>query len=93
MIGTTAGVKIMVATRPVDFRRGVVRQSAQTCKINGVDPLAHLTDVLTMNVAGHSNRDIDQLLPWAYRTQALKAVARERRLQIGYETSLMKWNR
>ncbi|MET4037628.1 hypothetical protein ABIB94_009146, partial [Bradyrhizobium sp. JR7.2] len=26
-------------------------------------------------VSGHPNRDIDQLLPWAYRTQFLKAVA------------------
>ncbi|MET4155569.1 hypothetical protein ABIC08_006248, partial [Bradyrhizobium sp. RT9b] len=25
--------------------------------------------------SGHPNRDIDQLLPWAYRTQFLKAVA------------------
>jgi hypothetical protein len=39
------------------------------------DPLAYLTDVLTRIVNGHPNRDIDQLLPWAYRAQALKAVA------------------
>ncbi|QIG97733.1 transposase domain-containing protein [Bradyrhizobium sp. 6(2017)] len=36
---------------------------------------AYLTDVLTRIVNGHPNRDIDQLLPWAYRAQALKAVA------------------
>ena len=35
----------------------------------------YLTDVLTRIVNGHPNRDIDQLLPWAYRAQALKAVA------------------
>lgn len=40
-----------------------------------VDPLTYLTDVLTRIVNGHTNRDIDQLLPWAYRAQALKAVA------------------
>ncbi|WP_247385426.1 MULTISPECIES: transposase domain-containing protein, partial [unclassified Bradyrhizobium] len=47
----------------------------ETCKINDVDPLAYLTDVLTRIVNGHPNRDIDLLLPWAYRAQALKAVA------------------
>jgi len=47
----------------------------ETCKLNEIDPLAYLTDVLTRIVNGHSNRDIDQLLPWAYRKQELKAVA------------------
>src|SRR4051794_17040517 len=47
----------------------------ETCKLNDVDPLAYLTDVLTRIVNGHPNSDIDQLLPWAYRRQALKAVA------------------
>jgi transposase len=47
----------------------------ETCKINDVDPLAYLTGVLTRIVNGHPNRDIDQLLPWAYRAQNLKAVA------------------
>ncbi|MFG3594579.1 transposase domain-containing protein [Bradyrhizobium sp. RDI18] len=46
-----------------------------TCKLNDIDPLAYLTDVLTRIVNGHPNRDIDQLLPWAHRAQALKAVA------------------
>lgn len=50
-------------------------ETCKTCKLNDVDPLAYLTDVLTKIVNGHPNRDIDQLLPWAYRTQALKAVA------------------
>src|SRR3954464_13551505 len=47
----------------------------ETCKLNDVDPLAYLTDVLTRIVNGHPNSDIDKLLPWAYRRQALKAVA------------------
>jgi hypothetical protein len=34
-----------------------------------------LTDVLTRIVNGHSNSKIDQLLPWAYQRQDLKAVA------------------
>jgi hypothetical protein len=47
----------------------VVASLIETCKINGVDPLTDLTDVLTKIVNGHPNRDIDQLLPWAYCTQ------------------------
>jgi hypothetical protein len=54
---------------------GIVRRAALTCKLNDVNPLAYLTDVLTRIVNGHPNSDIDQLLPWAYRRQALKAVA------------------
>src|SRR4029079_17772400 len=47
----------------------------ETCKLNDVDPLGYLTDVLTRIVNGHPNSDIDQLMPWAYRKQDLKAVA------------------
>jgi len=47
----------------------------ETCKINDVDPLGCLTDVLTRIANGHPNRDIDALLPWAYRKQDLRAVA------------------
>ena len=46
----------------------------ETCKLNEVDPLAYLIDVLSKIVGGHANRDIDQLLPWVYR-QPVKAVA------------------
>lgn len=53
----------------------VVASLIETCKINDVDPLAYLTDFLTRIVKGHPNCNIDQLLPWAYRTQSLKAVA------------------
>jgi len=45
-------------------------------KLNDVDPLAYLTDVLTRIVNGHPNIQIDQLLPWAYPyTTGLKAAA------------------
>jgi hypothetical protein len=47
----------------------------ETCKLNDVDLLAYLTDVLTRIVNGHPNSDIDQLLPWSYRQPDLKAVA------------------
>jgi transposase len=47
----------------------------ETCKLNDVDPLGYLTDVLNRIANGHLDRDIDQLLPWAYGRQNLKAVA------------------
>src|SRR6201996_1110532 len=47
----------------------------ETCKLNEIDPLSYLTDVLARIVNGHPNRDIDALLPWAYRKQHLRAVA------------------
>ena len=53
----------------------IIASMVETCKLNDVNPLAYLTDVLTRIVNGHPNSDIDQLLPWAYRRQALKAVA------------------
>jgi hypothetical protein len=49
-----------------------VASLTETCKLKDVDPLAYFTDVLTRIVNGHPNRDIDQLLPWAYREQSLK---------------------
>jgi len=53
----------------------VIASLIETCKLNDVDPLSYLTDVLTRIVNGHPNSEIDQLLPWAYRRQELKAVA------------------
>jgi hypothetical protein len=47
----------------------------ETCKLNDVDPLNYFADILTRIVNGHPNSAIDQLLPWAYRAQDLKAVA------------------
>ena len=54
----------------------VIASLIETCKLNGVEPLAYLTDVLTRIVNGHPNRRIDDLLPWAYTTEPeLKDVA------------------
>lgn len=35
----------------------------ETAKLNGVEPLAYLTDVITRVVNGHPNSQIDELLP------------------------------
>jgi len=54
----------------------VVASLIETCKLNGVEPLGYLADVLTRIVSGHPNSQIDDLLPWAYTTASeLKAVA------------------
>jgi len=55
--------------------RATIASLIETCKLNDVDPLAYLTDVLARIVNGHPNSDIDQLLPWAYRKPDLQAVA------------------
>jgi len=47
----------------------------ETAKLNGVDPYAYLADAITRIVAGHSQNQIDDLLPWAYAPVPLKAVA------------------
>lgn len=44
-------------------------------KLNAVDPQAYLGDVIARIVAGHPQSQIDDLLPWAYAPQPLKAVA------------------
>ncbi|TIU08822.1 MAG: IS66 family transposase, partial [Mesorhizobium sp.] len=54
----------------------VVASLIETCKLNGVQPLGYLADVLTRTVNGHPNSQIDDLLPWAYINKLeLKAVA------------------
>ena len=39
----------------------------ETAKLNGVDPQAWLTDVLS-RIADHKINRIDELLPWNYRS-------------------------
>jgi transposase len=54
----------------------VIASLIETCKLNAVDPLLYLRDVITKIVNGHPNSRIDELLPWAYAAQRpLKAVA------------------
>lgn len=38
----------------------------ETCKLNGVEPQAYLTDVFARFAAGHPINQIDQLLPWSW---------------------------
>jgi hypothetical protein len=42
----------------------------ETCKLNSVDPLAWLTDVLTKLVNLWPASRIDELMPWAYANKS-----------------------
>ena len=54
----------------------VIASLIDTCKLNNVEPLGYLADVLTRIVNGHPNSQIDELLPWTYIAKPeLKAVA------------------
>ena len=54
----------------------IVATLIETCKLNGVDPMAYLADVLARIVNGHLASKLDELMPWAYATPiALRDVA------------------
>lgn len=46
----------------------VVATLIETAKLEGVDPRAHLAGVITRVVQAHPNRDINDLMPWRYKT-------------------------
>ncbi len=46
----------------------IVALLIETCKLNGVDPMAYLADVLARIINGHPASKVDELMPWAYAT-------------------------
>ena len=47
-----------------------------TAKLNGVEPLAWLTDVLERMVSGRTKaNELEHLLPWNWKIERLAAVA------------------
>jgi transposase len=44
----------------------IIASLIETCKLNGVDPHAYLTNTLRAIVNGHKQSRIDDLLPWNY---------------------------
>jgi len=46
----------------------IVASLIETCKLNGVDPMVYLADVLARIVNGHLASKLDELAPWAYAT-------------------------
>lgn len=54
----------------------IVASLVATAKLNGVEPLAWLTDVLERMVSGRTKaHELERLLPWNWKTEWLKAVA------------------
>ena len=47
----------------------IIASLIETCKLNAVDPLAHLTATLTAIVNGHRHSSIDELLPGITRDE------------------------
>jgi transposase len=46
----------------------IVASLIESCKLIDVEPYAYLADVMTRIVNGHRNSQLDELLPWAYRS-------------------------
>ena len=41
-----------------------------TAKMNGIEPYAYLKDLFTRLANGHLDKNIEELMPWAYARQA-----------------------
>src|SRR3954454_5615853 len=53
----------------------IVASLVATAKLNGVEPLARLTDVLERTVSGRTKaHELERLLPWNWRTERLPSV-------------------
>jgi transposase len=53
----------------------IVASLVATAKLNGVEPLGWLTDVLERMVSGRTKaHEVERLLPWAWKAQQLTAV-------------------
>jgi hypothetical protein len=54
----------------------IVASLVATAKLNGVEPLAWLTDVLERVVSGRAKaHELERLLPWAWEAERLAAAA------------------
>ena len=52
----------------------IVASLVASAKLNGVEPLAWLTDVLERMVSGRTKaHELERLLPWAWRAERLEA--------------------
>ena len=45
-------------------RWAAIASLVETCKLNGINPLTYLTDLLTRLVNGWPQARIDELMPW-----------------------------
>ena len=69
-IGALYEIEARVRGKTAAERRAV-RQAEliETCKLNGVNPQAYFTDLLTRLVNGWPQNGIDQLMPWHWATK------------------------
>ena len=74
---TIARENSLVAGFDAGARRWAIANTLiQTCKLNGVEPLAYLTEILQRIVSGRiKNRDLQALLPWNWRSPSTVAAA------------------
>lgn len=56
-------------------RAAIIYTALETARLNGLDPEAWLADVLARLAGGHSQRDLDQLMPWNWRAEPVKLAA------------------
>jgi len=63
---------LFVGSERGGHRTAMIYSLIMTAKLNGVDPLAWLTDTLT-RIAGHPAQRLTDLLPWNWRTPAAEA--------------------
>ena len=55
----------------------IVASLVATAKLNGVEPLAWLTDVFERMVSGRTKaHELERLLPWAWQTERLGTAVR-----------------
>ena len=59
----------MPLVRNMGARSAIAYTLIETAKLNGVNPQAWLTDVLS-RIADHKINRIDELLPWCYAANA-----------------------
>lgn len=52
----------------------VIASLIETCKLNGIDPQAYMTAVITLIVQSHPNSGIDDPMPWQFRPADVLAV-------------------
>lgn len=48
----------------------VIGSFMESCRMNGIDPLAWLTATLEKLAAGHTSKNLDALMPWNFSKAA-----------------------
>ena len=57
---------LFAGSKTGDERAAAIYSIIETCKLNGVEPLAYITDVMQKIAADWPNSQIEELMPWAW---------------------------